>query len=128
MNILTVTAVTVISAMMVLFIKKYSPEQAMAATVAAGCIIVFMLLSYASDAITSVRNMLDSVSYNGSIFNTVLKALGISMITKFAVDVCNDFGQTSLASKAEFAGKLMLLYIALPTVGYILESVTELIK
>ncbi|MEE1277947.1 MAG: SpoIIIAC/SpoIIIAD family protein, partial [Acutalibacteraceae bacterium] len=58
---------------------------------------------------------------------TALKALGICYITQFAADVCRDFGQTALASKAELAGKCAIFLLSLPLVTSIVEIAVNMI-
>lgn len=128
MNIITVAGITVVAALTVVFIKKYSPEQAMVISVAAGCVISVVILIYIKTAIDEVKTILESSKLDSDMFDVVIKALGIGIVTRFSTNICNDFGQTSLSAKVELAGKVLLVFISLPTVRYILDSVMELIK
>ena len=47
---------------------------------------------------------------------TVIKALGIAVISESAADLCRDAGESAIASKTEFAAKIMIIYLALPVI------------
>ncbi len=47
---------------------------------------------------------------------TVIKALGIAVISESTADLCRDAGESAIASKTEFAAKIMIIYLALPVI------------
>lgn len=47
---------------------------------------------------------------------TVIKVLGIAVISESAADLCRDAGESAIASKTEFAAKIMIIYLALPVI------------
>lgn len=47
---------------------------------------------------------------------TVIKALGIAVISESAADLCRDAGESAIASKTEFTAKIMIIYLALPVI------------
>ena len=47
---------------------------------------------------------------------TVIKALGIAVISESAADLCRDAGESAIASKTEFAAKIMIIFLALPVI------------
>lgn len=58
----------------------------------------------------------------------LFKALGICLITQLASDACRDAGEAALASKADLAGKVTLLVLALPLFQKIGELAVSLIN
>ena len=52
---------------------------------------------------------------------TVIKALGIAVISESAADLCRDAGESAIASKTEFAAKIMIIYLALPVIKNIIS-------
>ncbi|MFQ9446870.1 MAG: SpoIIIAC/SpoIIIAD family protein [Christensenellales bacterium] len=45
---------------------------------------------------------------------TMLRAMGIVLITQFAAQVCRDMDAPSIACRAELCGRLLLLGVSLP--------------
>jgi len=58
---------------------------------------------------------------------TILKIVGIAYIGDFGAQVCRDAGESAIASKVEFAAKVLVLIVALPIVVGLLETITRLL-
>lgn len=121
-----VTVMCLMASVLILLIKKYSPENALTVTLAAVSVILLFIFLSTSDLFTEIRYLFDSFGLDPEIVKITLKALGICYITCFAADICRDFGQTSLASKVELAGKVTVVLLTLPFVKQILQVATEL--
>ena len=61
-------------------------------------------------------------------FKVAIKALGIGYITSFIADACRDSGQSSLAAKAELAGKAAIFVLSLPLLISVLNIAVGLIE
>lgn len=51
---------------------------------------------------------------------TILKALGVAIISESAADICRDCGESAIAAKVEFAAKASIMLLALPVVKSLL--------
>ena len=58
----------------------------------------------------------------------MFKALGICLLSQLAADACRDAGENAMAEKAELAGKVFLLLLALPLFEKIAELALTLIN
>ena len=58
-------------------------------------------------------------------FKIVIKVIGIAYITQFSVELARDAGEGAIAKKLEFAGKVSVLCIIMPTVIDLLEVITS---
>ena len=61
-----------------------------------------------------IRDFLSELSLDAVYGQTMLKAMGIVLMTQFAAQVCRDMDAPSIACRAELCGRLMLLGVALP--------------
>lgn len=121
--------IAIISAALFVVIKKYSPEYAVFAEVAAVILVLFLVYPYIKDIIDFYYEYVDSGGVDRSYLKVVLKTIGIAVLTQFSSDVCKDAGQSALAGKIEFAGKLLIAVLALPMAKTLIEvalSVTEM--
>lgn len=125
---LKVILMCLVASAIILLIKKYSPENALTVALAAASVILLFIIISASDLFFEMRDLFDSFGLDPEIVKITLKALGICYLTGFAGDVCRDFGQTSLASKVELAGKVTVVILTLPFVKQILRVATELME
>jgi stage III sporulation protein AD len=57
---------------------------------------------------------------------TILKIIGIAYIAEFGAQIVRDAGQEGIASKIEFAGKVLILVMAVPIIHVIVETVLGL--
>ena len=58
---------------------------------------------------------------------TVLKALGIALISEFVSGICRDGGEGTVAAMVEIGGKAAILYLTLPLVRSLVETVEGLL-
>ena len=57
----------------------------------------------------------------------VFKVLGISYISEFGAQLCKDAGESSIASKIEFAGKVMIITVSAPVMLALINIISEII-
>lgn len=122
-----IIGVCVLAAVATLFIKRYAPEYALLVSVVSGAAILVFLLASASGVLSDAEEIFNISDLDNSLFLLVLKALGICYLADFGADTCRDFGQTSLASKVELAGKISVVVLTLPLIKQILSAAVELI-
>lgn len=125
---LTVVGVCLLSAVAVITVRRFAPEYAMLISLVAGSVVLVALIVTSSGLFTKIEDIFISSGLDIGIFKTVLKCLGICYITNFAVDVCRDFGQLSMGSKVELAGKISVTVLTLPLVEDILKAAVELVQ
>ncbi len=127
MTIIQVVALGLLAAVFILILRESKPELAVFLSLAVGVIIFFSLLNY----IASVMHVLEELTVRANInllyLNTLLKIIGIAYIAEFGAQVCRDAGEGTTASKIEFAGKIMILFLAIPLVVVVLETIISLI-
>ncbi len=127
MSVYGIIAVGLISCVLVLVVKQYRPELGLLVSIAAGCVILLAVLS----KFTPVIEQLKSLVYNSGIkkeyLSIMIKSLGICYLTQFASDICNDFGQTSLASKIELCGRVTLAVLSMPLMITLIETVSKMV-
>lgn len=127
MEIFSIVALTLITAILVIFIKQYRPEIALTLSAGAGAIILLAIISKAVPLLNSFSSIINSAGIKAEYVSIMLKSLGICYLTQFSCDICNDFGQTSLGSKIELCGKIMLGIVALPMMVSLISTITKMI-
>ncbi len=128
MEWMAVAAVAVITAFLAVMLRRSHPEQAMGVTLVAGILMVTAALGGVAPLLDDIQTMLETSGLTGEYTRILFKALGICVITQLASDACRDAGEQGLAAKAELAGKLTLLTLALPLfqkIGSIALSLVE---
>ena len=127
MKIFSILAFCLISAVFALVLGQYKKEYSAIISVGAASIIFVSVISSIASPLTEVVNKLQSAGVDVELFFVALKALGIGYITQFVADTCRDFGQTSLAAKAEFIGRVSIFIISLPLANTLFDAVVSLV-
>lgn len=127
MEILQIVGFALIATILIVIIKNQRPEIAMQISVVAG-IVIFLLIVGKIKAVIDVLNQLaKSANISSFYLITVLKIVGVAYIAEFGAQICRDAGEGAIATKVEFAAKIIVLVLALPIIVAILESIIRLI-
>ena len=127
MEILQVVGLGFIAVVLLTVLKQQKPEIAILLSIAAGVTIFLMVLGKISSVIQVLEELAGSANVNDFYMSTLLKIIGIAYIGDFGSQVCRDAGETAIASKIEFAAKVLVLIIALPIVVGLLETIIGLL-
>lgn len=127
MEIVKVVAFAFASLFIVMVVKESKKEElAVQISICAGILIFLFMIS----KITSVMNLLQQLALKANIdfiyLTTVFKILGIAYLASFCSEICKDAGQGSIASKVEFAGKILILVLAIPILMAVLQSILRI--
>ncbi len=110
-----------ITLIIVLFLKNHHPEYAMLASAAAGVILLVTVILQIYRPIEALFEKLEGFGVDSALIVYLLKVFGVCYITKFASELCSDFGQTSLSAKVELAGRAAVFVLTLPLIESVLE-------
>ena len=127
-DIFKILAVLLVAAVMSLILKQKNSEYALFVAISAGVVTALLILKNISTPIAELKSQIEAYGVETEYFKVAVKALGIGYITSFIADACRDSGQTSLAAKAELAGKAAIFIMSLPLLMSVLEIAAGFIK
>jgi stage III sporulation protein AD len=127
MNIMQITAIGLVTALLVIIVKQQRPDIAMIISLAAGSVIFILLLGNIKIVATSVENMAQKANLDSIYITTVLKVIGIAYIAEFGSQICKDAGEGAIASKIELGGKILIMILALPILTALMEAVLKIL-
>ena len=127
MQLFALLALCLVTAAVAIVLGQYKKEYAIAVTVAAGAMLITATATFVIRPITEIADKLRNAGVNTEFFFVAIKALGLGYVTQFIADTCRDFGQTSLAAKAEFVGRAAMFVISLPLINSLFDAVTSLV-
>ncbi len=128
MDIFKILAICLITAFLAIVFKGLKNEYALAVALGGGAVVTLLILQSIVEPLRALREAMSQSGMQIEYFKVALKALGIGYITGFIADACRDSGQTSLANKAELAGKCAIFALSLPLVLTVLQAALELIS
>lgn len=127
MEIFKVVSIALIALFLYLLFKGRSNEVSSSISIVFTVIIIGMILYQFRDIIFFVRDISSKANVNLVYLETVLKILAISFLCSFTSDICKDAGASSIGSKVEFAGKIMILSLSIPILRALLEAVIKIL-
>jgi len=127
MEIIKIIGLGLITTILIVIMRQQKPEIAIYLSIAAGVIILTLVLSRISDMIDIFQDLAAKANVNMLYLGMVLKVLGITYVTEFGVQICKDAGESAVASKVEFAGKVFILVLAIPLLGAVFDYIVKLI-
>ena len=125
--LLKAAAVAVVGAVLGLVLKKNTPEISLLLSMAISCAVLALGAELLKDVLDFVTSLTEVTNISSASISAVLKAVGIGIVTRIAVDICKDSGQTSAASSVELAGTVTALFVAMPLMETVLEMIRSLL-
>ena len=95
-------------------------------SVLAGVVLFSYISLYIKSAVSSVYEVASRIDLDLSFIKIILKIIGISYVCEFGTQICKDAGESSIASKVELAGKVIIVYLSMPIVMSLFEMLTEI--
>ncbi len=127
MDIIQIVGLGFIVTLLSLIIKSQKPELAVQLSLTLAALIFLMVLTKISVVLTLFQDLADKASLNPVYLNTILKVIGIAYVTEFGAQVCRDAGEGAVAGKIEFAGKVLVMVMAVPVLALVLDTIVKLI-
>jgi stage III sporulation protein AD len=126
MEIIKIVAFAFIALFIVLTLKEHKSGIAVYLSIVVGIAIFLFMMT----KVTAVMQFLQQLAVKANIdyvyLNTVLKILGIAYLSSFCSEICRDAGESSIASKVEFSGKILILVLAIPILMAVLQSILKI--
>ena len=127
MEILKIIGIGFLSLIITIMLKEYKKEYAIYAALIGGTIILF----YSMGTIKSIVDFVFEISLNSKLNNAfikiILKITGISILTEYAVSICKDLGENSIANKIDFGSKVIVISLSIPIISNTLNTLTNLL-
>ena len=121
----------VIAVMILVILRRDSPDISLGAKMCAGVIFAVACIAAMSPIIEYVREIGESFGADESLGGAVevlLKALGVSILAHVIANVCRDAGEGSMAYYVELGARVEILILALPLLGEMLDLASELLE
>jgi stage III sporulation protein AD len=127
MEIIQIVGLGFIVTLLILIIRSQRPEIAVQISITLATVIFLLVLAKIEVVLNLFRDLADKASVSQMYLNTILKIIGIAYITEFGAQVCRDAGEGAIAGKIEFAGKVLVMVLAIPIIALVLETIVRLI-
>lgn len=127
MDVFNVVGFTILSLVLLLIFKDTKKEWTVIITIVASIIILTFVTGKIDSIVTLLNNLIDKSGVNYNYLTLILKVTGIAYIIEFTKDICVDAGSSSLASKIELVGKVVIVVLTIPLFTTIISEIIELV-
>jgi len=128
MDILKLISIGIVATIIVITLKDQRPEMAMIVALAAGLIILLMLMTDISNIIDYFTSYADKFGIDSQYVSITLKVIGIAYLAEFAIQACKDAGQNGIGSKIELGAKVAIVSIALPIMSGVMNLILKILN
>jgi len=126
-ELIKIIGIGLIGLIAIIILKQYRPEYTIYISLIAGILILFLIM----DKLSGIVNLLTSISEKASINNAYIKILlkitGIAILSEFAISVCKDSGESSIASKIELGSKVIIISMSIPIISNLLDLIIKIL-
>jgi len=126
-DIIQIVGIGFLATILILVIREQKPMFAYLLAAFVGVAIFLGLIGKIDDVISVLEELADRSGIPSVYLKTMLKIIGIAYIAEFGAQIVRDAGLESIASKIEFAGKMLILVMAVPIISVIVETVLNLL-
>lgn len=120
-------ALALIGAVLSMVLGKRSEHMGIMVTMAVVCMIAIMALNYIKPAIELIARLQVVGNLDQDMLSTLLKSVGIAMVTELATMVCADAGMTSAGKALQMLGAAVVLWLSIPLVERMLDLLQDVL-
>lgn len=117
---------SLILGIILIVLKNVNYEFFVVASVLSGIFISIYVFKIVYEEVLFIKNLVNISGVSTSIYKIILKIVGIGYLTEFSSQTLNDFGLQSLSNKVILAGKVIIIYVALPIFSSLVSLITSL--
>lgn len=117
----------IFAAVCAVMIRKQSPELALLLALCAGVMILLSCSGAVSDVIQFMGVLVDHSGLKSEYFLPVIKAVGITLVTRVAAEMCKDAKEGALAIAVETAGGVLALTVVIPLALTVISVIEDLL-
>lgn len=127
MDIMKIVMVGIIASVLAVLLKEERPEIAMVVSIVTGLVIFIFLITKLNSVMSVLKYFAGKANIDVLYFSTILKVIAIAYITEFGAQICRDAGESSIASKVELGGKVLIMVIAIPILAALMDIMIKII-
>ncbi len=127
MEIFKIVGIGLVATILAVVLRNQKPEISLQISIVTGLIIFILIITKLASVMEVLKSVAQKIDIDLVYITTIFKIVGIAYIAEFGAQVCRDAGEGAIASKIEFAGKVLIMVLAIPILVSLLNLVVKLI-
>lgn len=128
MHWIRLIGVCLLAGAMVMVLRQMNAQAAALLSIAVSVLVVGSALSQIAGYLETVRQFLSGLQLDAQYYKTLIKTMGVVLVTQLAVQACEDMEASSIAKRVEFVGRLALLSIAVPVFMELTQMAVDVLR
>ena len=125
-EVIKIVGIGLIALILIIIVKQYRPEFAIYISIISGIIIIFCAINKLTNIIDLLKQICNQSGVNNKYLDILIKMTGIAFLAEFAISICKDAGESSLANKVELGSKAIVISMSIPIIHNLLEIILNL--
>lgn len=125
--LLKIVGLGIVSTVIIVIVKQQRPEFAIQLSILVGILIFSFIIGKVNTVVTVFNQLAHRANINMYYMGTVLKIVGIAYVSEFGAQICRDAGEGAIASKIEFAAKVIIMILAIPIIVAVFDALMKMI-
>ncbi|HEY8392053.1 MAG TPA: stage III sporulation protein AD [Capillibacterium sp.] len=126
MDIFFFLGITLVSLVFITLLRRDYKEYAVILSAVVGAVIMLRLAGRLAELVAAFTYLAEQAQINPDYLSTIFKVMGVAYLAGFGGQICRDAEENALALKLELAGKIIILFMAVPVMVAILEMVLRI--
>lgn len=127
MEIIQIVGLALLVTILSLILNEQKPMFAFLLTASAALFIFIFLADKIAAVVRIIESLAIETNVNLIYLKTILKIIGIAYIAELGAQIIRDSGFSSIASKIELAGKVLILVMAIPIIEVLIKTVISML-
>ncbi len=127
MELLKVILLGIVVSIMAVFLKSIKSEYSVLCVIVGSIILIVYIINALTDVFSFFGTVVEKTGVDKDLFGVLLKIIGVGYLVEFSAGICADTGNSSIASKVQIAGKILIFLLSLPIIKNLFEMVLGLI-
>ena len=128
MDILRLFGFAIIALVLIVLLKKQKSELAVVLSIVSSVSILLLFVFWAEPFFEQIISLVNLDGENEIYITTLMKILGISILSQFVFDSCCDAGESALGRNAMICGKISVVIICLPIISKAMEVIYDILS
>lgn len=127
MDIIKVVGIGFVTLIMTIVLKEVKKEYAIYVALIGGLLLLTASFGTIKEIVNFLSKISEKTSYNSEFIGLLLKITGISILVEYTVSICKDSGESAIANKVDFAGKVIIISLSIPIINLTLTTLLSLL-
>ena len=127
MDIVKIIGIGLISLIIIIILKQNKHEYSVYVSIIAGILIIALTIGKIAGIIDILKNLANKTTINNQFLVLLIKITGIAILTEYTVSICKDSGESAIASKVDFGGKIVIMSMSIPIISSLLETIIKVL-